>query len=238
MEMTTIFILYLVLFRLAMISAGIISIVLGYKLFCRGIWPDSGDGSGTAVDARVANMHFTLKNAAPGTCFAMFGVIIIAAMFITGGPELTLKTLQNAGQSLSSSSEGAVASTPESMELTLRGGEDEGLQSLTQKGLYFEGEKDTTRAISHYADALALVAAPANNLAWLYLEKSRLKEALPISRLAVQMAPGNANYLDTLGEILYRSQEYREAVQIMERASQLDTRYLNKLNNYRQAISD
>jgi hypothetical protein len=33
------FIIYVTVFRLAIIAAGIISIILGYRLFCRGVWP-------------------------------------------------------------------------------------------------------------------------------------------------------------------------------------------------------
>ena len=90
------FIVYLILFRLAIIAAAIICIVLGYRLFVRGVWPQGGTGVGTSVDASIAGSHFTLKNAAPGTCFALFGVLIIAVMFAAGSPQMTLDSLADA----------------------------------------------------------------------------------------------------------------------------------------------
>ena len=82
MDLPLVFILYLTLFRLAIIAAGIISLVLGYRLFCRGVWPSEGvrqDGEReqTLTEARIIGARFTLKNAAPGTAFALFGVVII-----------------------------------------------------------------------------------------------------------------------------------------------------------------
>ena len=90
MTVTTAFIIYLILFRLAIITAGAISIVLGYRLFCKGIGWTERSGKGTDASAKVGHFSFTLKNAAPGTCFALFGVVLISVMFATGGPELTL----------------------------------------------------------------------------------------------------------------------------------------------------
>ncbi len=91
------FLIYLTLFRLAIIAAVVISIVLGYQLFCRGVWPRHGGQHGTDVTVEVAESRFTLKNAAPGTCFALFGVIIVSIMLAQGGPKLVLETLQEGG---------------------------------------------------------------------------------------------------------------------------------------------
>ncbi|RMD51773.1 MAG: hypothetical protein D6828_06730, partial [Nitrospirae bacterium] len=72
MDIAFYFLLYVTVFRLAIIAAGVISIILGYRLFCRGVWPDRGSAQPTEVEAEIAGSHFTLKNAAPGTCFALF----------------------------------------------------------------------------------------------------------------------------------------------------------------------
>ena len=71
MTVTSAFIVYLTLFRLAIIAAGVVSIVLGYRLFVRGVWPEAKTSRGTSIDAEVAGSRFTVKNAAPGTCFAV-----------------------------------------------------------------------------------------------------------------------------------------------------------------------
>jgi len=57
MDNLNIFVVYLVLFRLSIIAAGIISVVLGYRLFIKGVFP-RGDipqsAGGHSVDAEVA----------------------------------------------------------------------------------------------------------------------------------------------------------------------------------------
>lgn len=226
MEVVTVFTIYLILFRLAIIAAAVVSIILGYRLFCKGVWPDAGSGKGTSVDAKIAGSGFTLKNAAPGTCFAMFGVLIIAIMFARGGPELTLKSLEDAAQ-------GDV----KIQQLKLRGGEKSGLEAATLKGRYFEEKKDTKNAIFAYEEAVALMAEPMNQLAWLYQEQGKLEGALPLSRMATRLSQNNANYLDTLAEVLFQTGEREEAIDVMEKAARLNPKYKNKLIRFREGVN-
>lgn len=226
MEVVTVFTIYLILFRLAIIAAAVVSIILGYRLFCKGVWPDAGSGKGTSVDAKIAGSGFTLKNAAPGTCFAMFGVLIIAIMFARGGPELTLKSLEDAAQ-------GDV----KIQQLKLRGGEKSGLEAATLKGRYFEEKKDTKNAIFAYEEAVALMAEPMNQLAWLYQEQGKLEGALLLSRMATRLSQNNANYLDTLAEVLFKTGEREEAIDVMEKAARLNPKYKNKLIRFREGVN-
>ncbi len=232
MSIESTFVLYLILFRLAIITAGVISIVLGYRLFCRGVWPDAGPGKGTSVDAKIAGSRFTLKNAAPGTCFAMFGVLIISIMFASGGPELTLNMLKGIAQTGTSMED---STRTEKFSLKLKSKEKDALHTLTQKALHFEEQEDTANAIAAYEDAISIMAEPINNLAWLYQGQGNMKEALALSRMAVQLLPNNANYLDTLAEILFKTGNYDEALSLMEKAANLDPRYQHKLPKFRQA---
>ncbi len=94
MTVSTAFIIYLILFRLSIIFAGIISIILGYRLFCRDIGTEKSAGQGAELNAEIGASKIALKNAAPGIFFALFGVVIIGIMFATGGPEVTMKTLR------------------------------------------------------------------------------------------------------------------------------------------------
>jgi len=98
MEISYLFIGYLTIVRVAMIICGIVCIYFGYKLFVAGVGPDINNINKTAVDAEIMGSRFSIRNAAPGTCFALFGVIIISIMFLTGGPSLTLKNLEHAQQ--------------------------------------------------------------------------------------------------------------------------------------------
>ena len=93
MSITTSFLFYASLFRLAVIAAGTIAIYLGYKLFLRGACADNTGGGGTEAQARGGGFELTLKNAAPGSVFAFFGAIVIAVMLVQGSPELVVEEL-------------------------------------------------------------------------------------------------------------------------------------------------
>ena len=56
--------LYLTVFRLAVITAGTISIFCGYRLFVVGAFGHSSSKSQTEVGARFSGMQLTLKSAA------------------------------------------------------------------------------------------------------------------------------------------------------------------------------
>ena len=227
MTLTSAFILYLTLFRLAIIAAGVVSIVLGYRLFLRGVWPEAPGSQGTSIDADIAGSRFTVKNAAPGTCFAMFGVIIIGVMFASGSPELTIDQIAQAADA---------ETKPVTRRVNMRGGESDAMNTLTQQGDQYAEDGRIEAAIASYEEALAVVATPMNHLAWLYFGEGKTEEALPLSRLAVTLSPGDANFLDTLAEILLEKGEKAEALELMEQAARLDPQYREKLARLRQSI--
>lgn len=66
-------IISLTLYKLVSLLVGLFSIYLGYRLFVKGVWGNSGN-----LDAEFKGNRLTLKNAAPGTFFALFGVVIIS----------------------------------------------------------------------------------------------------------------------------------------------------------------
>ena len=66
------FFLYAIVFRLAIIAAGTVSIILGYRLFTIGSQTENETSRETTFDAKMAGLEFALKNAAPGTFFALF----------------------------------------------------------------------------------------------------------------------------------------------------------------------
>ncbi|PWU12074.1 MAG: hypothetical protein C5B51_01355, partial [Terriglobia bacterium] len=172
MSLTAEFLVYVTAFRLAIIAAGVVSIVLGYRLFVRGIF--AGGGAENSIDFKAAGSGFTLKNAAPGTSFALFGVVLITAMLIQGSPQLTYETMQKAA---------GAENAGTSAKLELRGKETpDAFASLVNKGAAYENAGDSARAIEAYREALGGLAAPMNQLAWLYLQQSRTDEALPLAR--------------------------------------------------------
>src|ERR1700744_311917 len=92
MSLASQFLVYVTAFRLAIISAGVVSMILGYRLFIRGIYPSSAGDS--TIDLKAAGTGFTLKNVAPGSCFGIFGVALITVMLIQGNPQFTYEMMQ------------------------------------------------------------------------------------------------------------------------------------------------
>jgi tetratricopeptide (TPR) repeat protein len=229
MDIASAFMIYVTLFRLAIIAAGVVSIVLGYRLFARAVWRADGSDQGTTLNANIAGSGFTLKNAAPGTFFALFGVLVISIMFAKGSPEFTLEMLKNAALT-----EGKAEPEPAISRLVLRG-QDSTLQSFTQKGIEAERQRDTTGAMAAYQEALLLMATPMNHLAWLYQQHGRLDEALPLAQLAVQFTSEKAEFLDTLAVTLCKSGKYSEALPVMEKAARLQpSRFRDRLQKFTQ----
>ncbi len=225
-------VVYLLTFRIAVIIAGIISVVLGYRLFCKGVFPDSGAKEGTSVDAKLGETHITLKNAAPGTCFALFGAIIIGSMLIAGGPEVAIKHLDDAAQYEAKAGKG----TEGLVSLSMRGDEGSGgVAAATKQAIFFEEQNNIPKAIDSYQQAISIVATPMNNLAWLYLTQGETEKALSLSKVAVDLSPENANFHDTLAEIFFKSGKFAEALTRMEKAANLDSKYIEKLERFRKA---
>jgi tetratricopeptide (TPR) repeat protein len=227
-SLTSQFLIYLTLYRLAIIAAGVVSIVLGYRLFVRGVFPSLGTTQESAVQVTVAGSGFTLKNAAPGTAFGLFGVILVTVMLAQGSPELTYKTLQK-----------AAAVTPDDtmpFELTMRGKSPGGFDpSLVQKGVEDERAGSPAHAIEDYKEALSNMALPMNQLAWLYLQQGRTDDALPLARLAADLSPDDAAILETLAEVLAKHGDRQEAIRWMEKAAAVDPKYRDKLTQLRQS---
>lgn len=217
MELATAFLLYAVAFRLAIIAAGILSIVLGYKLFVQGVM---GDGR-TDADAQLGEIKLTVRNAAPGTCFALFGVVIIVAMLIQGGPELTLKMAQkvaNLERSKASETSAGTMAAMREFEIALKGGDPvasakvagEFAERVNQAASFLRaGQKQ--EALEAYSKALqvpglstAQAALALEKLARLYLQRDQLDPAETLARLAVLFAPAEAGHHDSLARVLLK----------------------------------
>ncbi len=230
MDIVSIFIIYILLFRLSIVSCGIISIVLGYKLFSQGILTDSNVNQSSNIDAKISGSHFMLRNVAPGTCFGMFGVLVIIAMFAQGSPQLTLKNLKNMGlisQSLDLRGPKRAGSTS-SFQYD-NGGKN--MDALVMQGLEFERKGDIESAIGSYKKAVDLAAVPMNHLSWLYQKEGKDKQGLPLAQIAVQLQPKNAEFLDTLAVIFCKIGKQEDALKIIKKASNLyPDKFLNRID--------
>lgn len=220
------FLIYVTCFRLAVIAAGVVSIVLGYRLFVAGVRFDRTISGETTFDAKVAGQGFALKNAAPGTGFGLFGVIIISVMLVQGSPELTLKTFDKVAAAADSSA----ADTSRSTEFVVRGSGKSEFELAAKKGLDFDRRGDMANAVASYEEAMATMATPMNQLAWDYLQLGRTEDALPLSLLAAHLCPGRAAFVETLAEILDKEGKHDEALQWMSKAAALDPKYKERLS--------
>lgn len=91
MDETVGFLIYAAVFRLAIVAAGVVTIVLGYTLFVRGVMPRQH----TEAGVEAGGVRLSVKNAAPGTCFALLGAAILAAMLAHGNPMFEMQRVQD-----------------------------------------------------------------------------------------------------------------------------------------------
>jgi len=84
------FFIYSIAFKVLVVISGIISIILGYRLYKHGII--GSDAKGATLKASIAKSEILLKNTAPGTFFAIFGAILIGLLVFSSSPELSLKS--------------------------------------------------------------------------------------------------------------------------------------------------
>jgi tetratricopeptide (TPR) repeat protein len=103
------------------------------------------------------------------------------------------------------------------------------LYALIQKGERAWDSGNKSQAAAAYLDAVNLIALPLNQLAWLAYDRGRatnnqdeMTKGLSWARLAVQLHPEKAAYLNTLAVILCTVGEREEATRTMERAVQME----------------
>ena len=224
------FYIYAAIFRLAIIAAGIVSIVLGYKLFVH----DAGSESRTDVGAQSDRFKIIIRNAAPGTVFAAFGAVIIAVMLSQGNPEIVLNDVhtvikdsqgnpQSEVRSQSASAKGNGNSNNERSEAVQRF--DQAYNEGVEKQRAGNAEAAITaynKALSESEVSLGKAAVVFNELAWSYRTQRQIDEALALARIATTVVPNNANAFDTLALILLDRKEYKAAEKAAEKAVSLD----------------
>jgi tetratricopeptide (TPR) repeat protein len=214
MSLESSFVIYSCVFRPGMISAGVVSIVLGYRLFRAEILAKT-QAAPTSVQVSVLGQRFELRNAAAGTAFALFGVIIVSVMAVQGNPELIARSI---------SSLSAGGSQLES-EIKLRGNsatDTSKFEEDVEKGLEYERRNDLARATAKYEDALTSLATPMNQLAWSYHRLGNDGDAVPLAQLATQLSPRQAAYAATLAKVLAKLGKREEALRWIVKAAELD----------------
>lgn len=93
-------------------------------------------------------------------------------------------------------------------------------------GVYQEQAGDIQMAQESYRNCLRLNRnyVPAlNNLAYLFTDRiGKPKEALPLARKAVELAPGNPAVLDTLGYVYFSLADYPKALEFFQKATNIN----------------
>jgi tetratricopeptide (TPR) repeat protein len=231
MDLSWGFLGYLATYRLSIISVGALSIVLGYRLFCKGLYPQS-DVESSEFHAKIGETELSLTSAGPGLFFALFGVIVISVMIVQGNPEMTLKRNQPSEPETEKKVYFQKPLSPQkaddhvSMELTMRGNQDEtgSIQHDINQGKQLEREGNIDAAIQMYRKALIQATPAMNGLAWLYTTKKNDHKELAeyLSRTTIHLCPDEANYWDTLSEILLKNKQYHQALTAKKKAASLD----------------
>ncbi len=199
------YMLYAGIYRLAVIGAGVVSIVLGYRLFLHGAGAAAG-GQGTAASAKSGTFSLSIRNAAPGTCFALFGAGLIVAMVVEDPPLLTARS--EAGGARYVQIKGANAASEWHKAKSLAQSGDAGA-AMTAYG-----------ALAAKPDAVAHdVARVAAGMAGIYLEQTRTLEALAMARLAVQVDGREPEFLRILAKAAEANGLTDEARAAAERAA-------------------
>jgi hypothetical protein len=224
MDNQIIFIVYLTVFRLAIVAAGITSIFLGYKLFVRGVFPGDGTSTkdGQSVAAEFAGAKFTLRNAAPGTCFALFGAIVIMVMFLTGGPQGTFEVPEAGGA-----------------KTILRGDDNTRIHALVQRALEQLKRGESNQANLSAYEGLQLLAPQLNDYAWVLLKTD--PEALLAGLLAesaVDINPHDPNFLHTLSEVQFLKGKKRQAIKTLTKAQAIHPAFTDQLAKWRSQVEE
>jgi hypothetical protein len=229
MTITTGFLIYATLFRLAVLGVGALAVWLGYRLFVQDPI-GGGKAKTTSASAEGGGFKVTLSNFWPGAYFALFGTVIIGIMLWQGGPELDIQGLVDGREQAVAADEGR---TPKRIRLKGVGELGQELASDIELRRQSADERlaegDADGALAAYARLLATPeltlgqAAPMlSGAAAVYLEKGRPQEALPLARLAVGLDEGAVTALVTLSRALEATGDGAGAIKAMERAVTLD----------------
>lgn len=141
-------------------------------------------------------------------------------MLIHGNPELVLEGVSSSIKDVT---------TPTSVRLKGISNAPNNFDAYFQEGLKHEANADYAESRRAFSLALAepnisfhSAAIALNQVAWGYLQEARLDEALAISRVSILADQSNADFLDTMAQILLAKGLADEANMWAERAVELN----------------
>lgn len=219
------FLIYTALFRLSVIATGGVFVYLGYRLFVLGVMPRDG----SEIDAQGGNVRLSVKNAAPGTCFALFGAAMIAIMLLQGNPEHIREQRHSDGGATTSEYRGDTG-------VGLRG-------TLVQPDQTADDIDDAIeRHSSDLAEATSLdqVTLSIAGLAAAYVanedgvDTKRTAKSLALTEVVFQLDPNNASNLATMARARWHLDERDGAIAAMTEAARLDRRFAEDLGRMKE----
>ncbi|MFL6388908.1 MAG: tetratricopeptide repeat protein [Terriglobales bacterium] len=218
------FLVYALLFRFAIIAAGLYTMFLGYSLLRDGqrIESDSSDTRATA-SVSIPGAKITIKNVTAGSIFSLFGAFLVIAMILQGNPE---KTTQRQSQG---------ANTVETKKV--RGDTNDTVLSAIQSGLDAQRKGDIDEAETRFRDALFKTAPALNGIAWIYARGGKAPKGLVFSQAAVEIDGSNSHYLDTLAEAQSNMGDQASALKTIKQAAKLDPSFIARVDEFRRRAS-
>jgi tetratricopeptide (TPR) repeat protein len=213
----SVFVLYALAFRVAVLATGAYAMFLGYCLLKDG---ERQSGAASSAEASLPGIRFKLKNATAGSIFSLFGAVLIVAMILHGNPEKTSQ--KQMGTDGASETE------------KVRGSGIDPIQSLIQSGQNAFNKGATDDAANDFRDALSKAAPALNGLAWIYVQQGKADKGLALSQSAVEIDNSNAYYLDTLAEAQFQTGNQASALKTIQMAAKLDPKFNGKVDELRK----
>jgi len=230
MTIEVLFYLYAIFFRLSIIVSGIICIIIGYRLFCKGLYTKPTGQDKTQLSAKIGDAELSLKNAGPGTIFAFFGLVIIFTMIVQGNPKLTITNQVPTRQSDQAHShiktkKGRVSKSSDSTQIatsyqieTRSGSPEDAITFFNDKiatAQTYQKNNQYSEAITEYISALKTTSNHLNELAFLLSIEGPQKydDAIHIISTAIFLKPTDTNILDTRATIYEKIGDNQKAKQ-------------------------
>lgn len=241
-ELLKIHMAYTLIFRLTIIIVGLVSIVLGYKLFS--IERNNNSNQVEKITASLLGIKFILNGVGSGALLTVFGIFLIIGMLVTNAPEFSFEEVKTkifqGEKSKASLALAELDGDRQKEEIITRyqvKGDDDYVQSYkscveilveqyddSQAG---NGKKDELyqRALVECNQGLIEVMSNTfNELALVYLSEKNSEKAKYFSEVSVFLFDKDPYFLDTLANVYLALKNYDLAYQYASLSVQVDPR--------------
>lgn len=245
-ELLKIHMAYTLIFRLTIIIVGLVSIVLGYKLFI--LEKNTSSHPIEKITARAIGVEFILSGVGSGALLTVFGIFLIVVMLVTNIPEFSFEEVKT---NIFQNEKSQVSRVPTESDNDAQQeknvitsyqvkGDDSYAQSYKSCVEIHVKQYDASQA-GHgkkdelYQEALVgcnqglieVISNTFNELALLYLSEKNLEKAKHFSEMTVFLYSEDAYFLDTLANVYLALEDYDRAYQYASLSVQIDPRILN-----------